>query len=140
MPRKRVEENILNTEPIEARLKVFIDRYGKNKTELDKLKKAVDDDNKLIKDIMLKEGKKVAVSDYFTASCSISKRTSVDEEKLLETIKESGYTNLIKTKEYVDSDLLESAIYHDEIDGDTLDAISRCNIVKEVVVLKVKEN
>lgn len=116
----------------------LIQRYALNKQELDSYKKLVENDNKTIKDIMLKEGKKVAVSGDFEASCTISNRVSVDEEKLLDVIKASGFTNLIRTKEYVDSDLLENAVYHGEIDKATLEKIAECNKSTEVVTLKVK--
>jgi hypothetical protein len=61
-----------------------------------------------------------------------------DEDMLIKVCKQKNIDGLVKTKEYVDMDVLESAIYH----GDILpEDISNCRIVKpDVVTLRCTQS
>lgn len=121
-------------------LEQLIDAYALNKNELDGYKKICDAENAEIKALMTElELDKASTEDY-TATLSIQHRETMDEDKLLEVLRDAGYADIvIRTKEYVDMDLLESAIYHDMIDKETLFAMQRCKEVKEVQTLKISK-
>lgn len=121
-------------------LEQLIDAYALNKNELDSYKKICDAENAEIKALMTElELDKASTEDY-TATLSIQHRETMDEDKLLEVLRDAGYADIvIRTKEYVDMDLLESAIYHDMIDKETLFAMQRCKEVKEVQTLKISK-
>jgi hypothetical protein len=55
-------------------------------------------------------------------SISVTSKPNIkwDEDKLLKFCKESNIADLVKTKEYVDMDALESAIYNDKIKAEDL--------------------
>lgn len=121
-------------------LEQLIDAYALNKSELDSYKKICDAENAEIKALMTElELDKASTEDY-TATLSIQHRETMDEDKLLEVLRDAGYADIvIRTKEYVDMDLLEAAIYHDRIDKETLFAMQRCKEVKEVQTLKISK-
>lgn len=110
--------------------------YKQNKESLDNYKKATDEQNSKIKEIMQANN----ISKYNTinglqAQISIQKRESFIDSKLLAKLKELGVTSPIKTVEVVDMDELENVIYNHQLDAAEL---TDCKQVKEVVTLKVK--
>ena len=119
----------------------LIPQYAANKSELDGYKKICDKENAQIKAIM----SNLAVQHYeageYKASYSIQKRESVNEEMLLEIIHshehECNVSSIIKTKEYIDFDALENAIYNGLIPEDVVSEMGKATEVKEVPVLKV---
>ena len=113
-------------------LNELIPTYAFNKNEMDSYKKLCDRDNTIIKALMKEEG----LNDY-TAKISIQQRQTLNEDKLLDVIKDMDRPDLIKTKEYVDMDLLEKALYNGEIDANDIDI---CMNTKEIVTLKVTHN
>lgn len=115
-------------------LNKLIPNYSMNKTELDSYKKLCDRDNAIIKELMKEEDIQLYDCGTHTAKMSVQTRQSMDENKLLDTIKSLNRPDLIKTKEYVDMDLLEKAIYNEEINASDL---NNCMITKEVTTLKV---
>lgn len=131
MARKRIES-----------LDELIPQYAENKGILDDYKKICDDENKKIKELM-DEGSYEAGG--WKATKIVQQRESMNEDKLLDVIKYAvaPELGLIKTKEYVDMDALESAIYKGIIGPEVLISIDKCRESKEVVTLrisKVKEN
>lgn len=122
-------------------LKRLIDTYALNKNKLESYKKICDDENKEIKARMEELEVTKAQTEYYTATVSVQNRETMDEDKLLDVLKENGYADLVvRTKEYVDMDLLENAMYHEQIDADTLAAMQKCKQTKAVKVLKVVAN
>ena len=70
-----------------------------------------------------------------------SKRVSesFNEESLIEYLKSLGKeAGIVKTKEYIDYDALESAIYNEKLSQDEVVAMDSYKIVKETEVLTVK--
>lgn len=125
MARKRIES-----------LDELIPQYAENKGILDDYKKICDDENKKIKELM-DEGSYEAGG--WKATKTVQQRESMNEDKLLDILKKAGFaqTSLIKTKEYVDMDELESAIYKGLLDEDMLMQIDKCRESKEVVTLRI---
>jgi len=123
-----------------SNLEQLIDAYALNKNELDSYKKLCDAENAEIKALMTELEIDKAHTEDYTATLIVQHRETMDEDMLLEVLHNSGYADLvIRTKEYVDMDLLEDAIYHDKIDKDTLLAMQKCKEVKEVPTLKISK-
>ena len=120
-------------------LKELILIYYDNKQNLDFYKKECDAGNAEIKKLMAEQKIKDYEVDGIVAKYVIQNKESMNEEALLKLLKEKGYTNVIKTKEYVDMDALENALYHDEIDKDTVVEMDKCKEVKEVIQLRVSK-
>ena len=81
---------------------------------------------------------KTVVSGY-SLTRSVSHRTTVDEDKLLKVVKGWSVRNtvgLIKTKEYVDTDVLEDLTYNGHIPPSELKELDVCRQVTEVVTLR----
>lgn len=118
----------------EKRLSHLLPFYQANKVELDYYKRLADGANKEIKEIMLNEEMGEFESDNLIARISKSERTNFIDELLIDKIKSLGIKGIIKKKEYVDMDKLESAIYHGEINAAEL---ANCQEIKEVVTLRI---
>ena len=113
--------------------------YAEQKERLDILKKWCDAESKDIKETMQNlDLSKVEAGEY-TATCTVSNRETMNEEYLLAIIARSDIhlDGLIKTKEYVDFDVLEKAIYNNQIPQDVLLEMDKAREVKEVVTLRV---
>lgn len=118
-------------------LDVLIPQYAENKSEMDSYKKICDKENAQIKAIM----KDFVVDNYeaggYKASYSISKRETMNEEILLDIAHNFGIPEIVKTKEYIDFEALEKAIYNGDISDDILMEMDKAKEVKEVVTLRV---
>lgn len=121
-------------------LDTLIPQYAENKAILDDYKKICDTENKQIKDIM-EEGSYEAGG--YKATKSVQVRENMNEDKLLDVMhnhREVAELNgIIKIKEYIDIDMLESAIYNKQIDKDMLMEIDKCRETKEVVTLRISK-
>ncbi|MBR4377277.1 MAG: hypothetical protein IKP50_00095 [Bacilli bacterium] len=116
-------------------LNELINKYYLEKSEYDKLKKVVDSDNAEIKKIMLENKSENTETDKCKASCKIIDKSYFNETKLITILKELGVEGCIKTKEYVDMEELENAIYNNEVDREKL---SVALVPKQEVRLTVK--
>lgn len=118
-------------------LDTLIPQYANNKSELDGYKKICDKENAQIKAIM----KDFVITNYeaggYKASYSVSERESMNEEMLLEIAHIHGIPEIVKTKEYIDYDALENAIYNGRISQDILLEMNKAKEIKEVVTLRV---
>lgn len=96
-----------------AKLKALVPSYFVNNQTLNSLKKVTDEENKSIKSIMMNLNLDSYTVDGKTANISKVVKTSLDEEALLAWLKENELeANILKTREYVDMEALENAIYH----------------------------
>lgn len=120
-------------------LDTLIPQYAANKSELDSYKKICDKENTQIKEIM----KDFVLSNYtvggYKASYVIQHRESMNEDILLEIAHQYNIQDIIKTKEYIDFDALENAIYNGKISQDILVEMDKAKEVKEVVTLRVSK-
>ena len=118
-------------------LEELVLEYVKAKTESDKLKKQVDALNAEIKSLMDEENLDVFVSGTTKISKVVQKRQSLNEDRLIPLAHEFGYNDIVKTKEYIDTDELERRIYNETLENSFLDELERCINIKEVVTLRV---
>lgn len=123
-------------------LEELIVRYGTNKADYDSLKKVVDADNSEIKKLMSEQN----INEYsyggYNAKMTIQNRESINEEKLLTLLGsvDNLPNDIIKTKSYVDMDVLESAIYNNLIPNDVLIEMNKCREIKQVQTLKITKS
>lgn len=134
---------INNTETVST-LDKLIPQYALNKRELDSYESLCKKENAEIKKIMLEQKLPEHTAGGFVAKCTTSERESINEAKLLEILKEDWVTRngsmqcpYIKTKEYVDMDALEAAMYNSTIPEETVLKMDTCREVKEVTTLRV---
>ena len=125
----------------EERLKEIAADYIADKAEEAKIKKRLESNNASLKQLMetlkcdyveLDDGSKVVYS--------ITKRESIDEEKLIDTLQKfAPNTKCIKTKEYVDMDVLESELYHNTLPEKAVSAMDDCRVIKETPTLTIRK-
>ena len=135
MTGQEIQESIEATNNLDS----LIPRYAENKAMLDDYKKICDEENKKIKELM-DEGSYEA--NGYKATKSVQVRETMNEDKLLDVLQNisGSYENgLIKTKEYVDMDVLESMLYKGKIPKDILMQIDKCRETKEVVTLRISK-
>lgn len=119
-----------------------IDHYGENKAQMDKYKKLCDTDNSLIKSEMIGSKMESYSTDNYTAKITIVDKSYTDEAKVIGVIHSFNIPNslgIIKTKEYIDEDALEAAIYNGEIPKEVMDEIAKCKVEKTEYRLSVKK-
>ena len=120
----------------ELSLTELIDNYGETKAQLDIVKKDAELMNSEIKKLMTAGSLETVSGSEFKATCKEIKSESFNEDKLLIKLKELGVEGCIKTKEYVDMEELESAIYNGEIEPTKL---AECKEVKTQLRLTISK-
>ena len=90
---------------------------------------------------MDEEGLDKVTTKTYSISRSVSHRTTVDEAKMVSIVKgwESSVSGLIKTKEYVDTDMLEDVAYRGLIPSRELKQLDSCRKVTEVTTLRTSK-
>lgn len=118
-------------------LNTIIPHYYEMKQELDNLDKTCKAENADIK----REMERRKITDFsigdLTAKYIVKKRETMDEDALIKLLKSHNYFECIQTKEYVDMDILESMLYKNKIDTDTVVEMDKCKNVKETIELRV---
>lgn len=123
-----------------AKLANLVSDYIFNKDREKEFKDAASAENTEIKAIM----NELSLSKFETddGAVTLSDRTTEDfiEDKLITFLKTRNLADdIVKTKEYVDFDALESAIYHEKISGDDLKDMAECKEVKTTQVLRINK-
>ncbi len=122
---------------MESELIALIPQYVANKTELDGYKKICEEENSKIKDLMLNLNLDETQSGNYIAKRVVQKRENFNEDMLLMIAHHYGIPEIVKTKEYIDFDALENAIYTGNISKEILTEINKAREVKEVVTLRI---
>lgn len=130
---KPVEET--NSEP-KKQLAELIPQYDEHNTQKKVHEKEVSNLGGQIKGIMVENDIKEFSINGVKATCSISERVNFNQDILLELVREMGVEGVIKTREYLDMEALESAIYHGEIDATKL---AKAQVTNEVITLRVNK-
>ena len=121
------------------KLDTLIPQYAENKNMLDDYKKICDKENKQIKELMTDDTYEAG---GYKATKSVQTRESLNEDRLLAIASQHRVfrdIGIIKTKEYVDMEALESAIYKGMLDKEALMEIDKCRESKEVVTLRISK-
>lgn len=121
---------------IESKLSELLPVYAGANAVYNDAKKEADKLGAEIKALMAQAGIKKFDYGAGVANYSVSERTSFNEEMLVAKVKELGHSELIKTREYVDEEELESALYYNKIDPAEL---APCQITKTLVSLRLSK-
>lgn len=131
---------------LEEELKALIPTYGSLDFELKSIKKKADGFKERIKIIVKSLGVKTYRAEDYEITYTEAERVSFKEDKLLIRLKEivankdlKEFKGLIKTKEYVDMDVLENLLYHNKFNEAEISSISSCQEIKNIPTLKVKK-
>ena len=141
MKKDRIKERKVNMMTTEnSTLDILIPRYGENKNKEASLKKDIEKDNSSIKELMAQLSSNKYEVDGWVASYSTTEKESLDEDKLLQILKNAGITKAIKTVEILDMDILEDMLYKNEIPENIVADMDGCRNSKQVVTLRVTKN
>lgn len=126
------------------RLDELIPQYAENKSELDSYKKICAKENAEIKSLMKDFALQKYETDDYKVSYSIQKREKINEDILLDVLKNDNsdlfiQLGIIKTKEYIDFDALEKAIYDGHIGTETILEMDKAREITEVETLRVSK-
>lgn len=126
----------------DTKLSKLIPMFADVKATADEYKAKADEYNKQIKELMCKLPK-TKWKDYKVAGYNATYRedvtTTLIEEAVIELLKEKKLAKgIVKKKEYVDTDALESAIYKGEIPKEVLKEMNKCqkSTTKRVLIVK----
>ncbi len=119
-----------------SKLDELIPLYYEHNELVKKHKKIADKANKEIKKTMAEQGITEFATNGLVAKVSVSERVDLMEDVLIEKIKELGIKGIIKTREYIDMDALETALYNGLISPA---ALAQAQIKKEVVTLRIRQ-
>ena len=143
---KNASSSYEEMEELEEELETLIPTYGSLDFELKNIKKKADGFKERIKTIVKSLGVKTYRAKDYEITYTEAERVSFKEDKLLIRLKEivankdsKEFEGLIKTKEYVDMDVLENLLYHNKFDEAEISSISSCQDIKNIPTLKVKK-
>jgi hypothetical protein len=119
----------------EELLNDVVPRYVKNKEKVNELSKLCDEDNKIIKKVLLNSDKTGHSTKKGSVEISSYDKVSFDENALINVLTDLKVKGIIKTKQYVDMQALEQAIIDKKIDAKE---ISKCQNIKTIVNLNIK--
>lgn len=108
-------------------------KYDQDEKKASKFKKPL---NEKIKKAMREGNVEIVAVDDIVATFKIQNRTSMNEARLLEKLKELGLTQAIQTIEKPDAGVIEALIYDGVLDASDL---ASCSDTSEVAVLSVKQ-
>ena len=123
-------------QPTETDISDLAAQYIEKKKEENAIKKVTADLNSKIKDYMSENDLTSIETELGTLTLTYKKSESFDEEKLIDYLKASGTDKeIVKTKEYIDYDALESAIYHERLSVEQVKEMDKFKIVKTTPTL-----
>ena len=111
---------------------------------MDRYKKLCDADNAEIKTIMTDLALQHYTAGDYKVVRSVQERESIDEDLLLTILQNSPepeirLNGIIKTKEYVDFEALEAALYRELLPRSVLLEIDKARTIKPVVTLRISK-
>lgn len=123
----------------DSELNDLVPSYYLNKQELDSYKKICDGQNIAIKEAMRSHDVTEFEAGGYVAKVTVTHKEDMNEDKLLEILRPYAFEGLIKTKEYIDMDVLEKAIYNGQISNDVLVLMDAAKETREVTQLRVSK-
>ena len=119
-----------------------IERYAEEKQQMKLLEESAKEKNVFIKNKIQELDTDLYQTDKYKVSIQHSNRISMDEEKLIgiikENIPEDKRNGVIKTKEYVDFDILENLVYNSIIAAEKLEPAQIIKVTDSLFVKPVK--
>ena len=121
-------------------LATLIESYILNKENEKIYKDNASVENTQIKEIMHSRNITEFSTNSGTATITQQQKETFIEDALIEFLKKNNIADdIVKTKEYVDFDALESAIYHEKISQDLVKKMASCKETKTTTVLRISK-
>lgn len=121
-------------------LATLIESYILNKENEKIYKDNASVENTQIKEIMHSRNITEFSTNSGTATITEQQKETFIEDALIEFLKKNNIADdIVKTKEYVDFDALESAIYHEKISQDLVKKMASCKETKTTTVLRISK-
>lgn len=131
-----VKQNLVPSSALEK----LVESYIVNKRNEEDFKKQASAENTQIKELMHEYNLTEVATSLGTAKITEQEKVTFIEDKLIEFLKSNNIAdNIVKTKEYVDFDALESAIYHGKISDELVQSMSDCQEKKVTTVLRISK-
>lgn len=115
----------------------LVNEYLELKPQEKELKDKISELNSNIKKFMCDSGDDSIKTSKGSVYISERKNESYDEESMITYIKSLGLRGIVKKKEYIDFDALESALYHDKFSDEQKVELGKFKTVKITKVLNV---
>jgi len=130
------KQNLLPSSALEK----LVESYIVNKRNEEDFKKQASAENTQIKELMHEYNLTEVSTSLGTAKITEQEKVTFIEDKLIEFLKSNNIADdIVKTKEYVDFDALESAIYHGKISDELVQSMSDCQEKKVTTVLRISK-
>ena len=125
-----------------VKIQDVVDRYCSQKEVQKETDKELKKLSAQIKNYMAEHSDEDVSTKAFTVHIQVRPSESVNEDQMLEVLKNAMGDScpFIRTKEYVDFDALEAAIYNDEVSKETLLELDKCRTVNTTRALTYKRN
>lgn len=121
-------------------LATLIESYILNKENEKIYKDNASIENTQIKEIMHDRNITEFSTSMGTATITEQQKETFIEEALIEFLKKNNIADdIVKTREYVDFDALESAIYHEKISTNLVKEMASCKETKTITVLRISK-
>ena len=120
-------------------LEELIPKYAMNKNELDSYTKLCKEENEQIKAALVELGEDTYSAGGYTVKRIVAVKESMNEAKLLEVLRQNGIDAPIKTREYVDMDVLEAYLYNNVPSADLARQLESCRTTSETVQLRLSK-
>lgn len=116
----KIIETVLSTE-VKIQLENLVTQYHESNQRLKSLESSTELLKATLKTLLNEnELTKFETTNGIKVSLTTSSKITFEEELLLEFAKQTEIPELVKTKEYVDMNILEDAIYHKDINVEDL--------------------
>lgn len=130
---------VVLTEELKAQLDRVATQYYESNQEYKTAESAKTMYNGMLKTLLTEnEISKYTTSDGIKVSLSTSNKPTFCEDLLIAHLKQLNIPNIVKTKEYVDMDALEDAIYNGFVTPESLAPFKEDHITTRLTVTKPK--
>lgn len=120
-----------------------IDKLAENKVIQKELETTIKNQSTFVKSTLNELELEEYSTDKYRAYIQISNKVSMDEDKLIEILKanckEKDLKNVIKTKQYIDFDALESFIYNGGIAAEKLEPAQTIKVIQSLYTKPIKK-
>ena len=114
----------------------LVKSFYQNKSELDSYKKICEAENNAIKTKMREMNSDSYDVEDLTAKLTYKDKSTFNEAKLLATVKALNL-DVVRTREYVDMDLLKNVLYSDSLSKEDKQKLIACKEPKTEIALKI---
>lgn len=132
-------EEVIESTVIDTDLDELIPKYAVNKNELDSYTKICKEENEQIKAKLVELGENEYEAGGYKVKRTVVVKESMDEGKLLAVLKQNGIDAPVKTREYVDMDVLEAYLYNNTPSIELANQLERCRVTTETVQLRLSK-